>query len=585
MRATLNRRGAGIALLAAAALAAAAFAAPPPVSATLQPAQITVGESAQLTITSLGSGAVTITLPVVAGLEFRVLGQSRRIEIIHGATLATTTTVVRVTPQSAGIFTIPGVTPQSQPLVLHVSPDGMGAPPISSPVPGAGLPGGIHLTADGSAFMTLSVPKGEVFVGESVPVVIEVGMRAGFVTSVNGLPTLSGSDFTLNNLSRQPERKLTNIDGSPFTVLTWHSVLAAVKPGSYSISAEAPLTVRIRTRSQRDALLEDQLGDPFMQNFFGASIQRDIKVSSPASALTVLALPAAGRPADFGGAVGAFTIAGEISSASAQAGDPLTLRLRVAGSGNIDRVDTPLLTHLDGWKTDPPKATFKPLDAVGYQGEKLFEQPVVALKPGAQTLPGLAFSYFDPATRRYETLQSAPLGVAISPSPADTSLTTDRVSAGANATETAAAAAGSVAGGLRPDHAASGDLADSLVPLYLRPPFLAIPSLLGLAFAGAWLALRRHAPLAHRTATPGRGTSRAGKRALAQMQAAAHAGDAAAFLRAARAALVDSGGDGDDVRQLLALADEASYSGHAPQATDYSRWTQIVQRRLGADAS
>ena len=43
---------------------------------------------------------------------------------------------------------------------------------------------------------------------------------------MNGLPTLSGSDFTLNNLSRQPTRREQVIDGSSFVVMTWHSVVA-----------------------------------------------------------------------------------------------------------------------------------------------------------------------------------------------------------------------------------------------------------------------------------------------------------------------------------------------------------------------
>ena len=160
-------------------------------------------------------------------------------------------------------------------------------------------------------------------------------------TSLNGLPTLVGSDdFTLNNLSRQPERNEQSIDGKPFTLLTWHSVLAAVKPGTFSLTVESPLTVRIRTGPQREAMLEDQLGDPFMQHFFGATVKKDIKVASPPVELTVSALPAEGRPPDFSGAVGTFKIASDLSSAAAAAGEPLTLRLHVTGSGNFDRVDS-----------------------------------------------------------------------------------------------------------------------------------------------------------------------------------------------------------------------------------------------------
>jgi hypothetical protein len=191
------------------------------------------------------------------------------------------------------------------------------------------------------------LPKRPVYVGESIPVDIEVGMRAGFVTSLNGLPTLSGSEFTLNSLSHQPERVEKLIDGQPFTLLTWHSVLAPVKPGSFTLSVETPLTVRIRTRPARDSVIDDLLGDPFLQNFFGATVPKDITVSSPAADLTVLALPMEGRPSDFSGAVGTFKVASELSSTTAATGDPLTLRMQVSGAGNFDRVDSPMLEHVD----------------------------------------------------------------------------------------------------------------------------------------------------------------------------------------------------------------------------------------------
>jgi len=42
----------------------------------------------------------------------------------------------------------------------------------------------------------------------------------------------------------------------------------------------------------------------------------------------------------------------------ADVGDPLTLRLRVIGSGNFDRVDSTMLDHVEQWKTYPPRSTF-----------------------------------------------------------------------------------------------------------------------------------------------------------------------------------------------------------------------------------
>jgi hypothetical protein len=38
--------------------------------------------------------------------------------------------------------------------------------------------------------------------------------------------------------------------------------------------------------------------------------------------------------------------------------------------------------------------------------------------------------------------------------------------------------------------------------------------------------------------------------------------------------------DGEDIRQLFVLADEANYSGHEPATIDFARWTQVVRRRM-----
>src|ERR1700683_1128017 len=418
--------------LLAALVAATALADDPLVYATIQPAQILLGESAQFTITNLGDGTNPITMPVVAGLKFEIIGRTREVQLINGTLLPSSSIVMRVTPQIAGIFTIPAVTPKAQPLVLQVNaassaaniphPDGRIAPPPSPPPPilsGASIPKGVRLTDDGSAYVRLNIPKREVFVGESVPIEIEVGMRSGFVSSLNGLPKLSDDNFTLNNLSRQPDRTEKLINGVPFVLLTWRSTLAVIKPGAFPLSAEVPLTVKIRTRPKQQSSLDDRFGDPFWQNLFGATVPKDINVTSPAQELTVHELPAQGRPADFHGAIGTFSIASDVSPNKADVGDPLTLRMRVTGSGNFDRVDSSMLEHLGQWKTYPPKSSFNTSDPVSFSGMKTFEQPVIATKPGVQELPALTFSYFDPNTRRYETARSAPLSVSISPALAD----------------------------------------------------------------------------------------------------------------------------------------------------------------------
>src|ERR1700684_385659 len=159
--------------LLAALVAATALADDPLVYATIQPAQILLGESAQFTITNLGDGTNPITMPVVAGLKFEIIGRTREVQIINGTTLPSSSVVMRVTPQIAGIFTIPAVTPKAQPLVLQVNAAASGTsipPPAGSPAPlpppilsGATIPKGVRLTEDGSAYVRLSIPKREVY--------------------------------------------------------------------------------------------------------------------------------------------------------------------------------------------------------------------------------------------------------------------------------------------------------------------------------------------------------------------------------------------------------------------------------------
>jgi hypothetical protein len=595
--------------------AGAGKAAAPSVDAAIEPSQIEMGDSAQLTITTSGSGTLSVALPVVSGLEFRVVGQSRQIQIINGATLESTSTIVRVTPEEPGVFTIPGPSPHSPPMVLRVVPgngsgssSGNGASPGLTPfIPGAGN-SGVHLTPDGSAFVNLQIPKHELYVGESVPVEIQVGMRDGFVASINGLPKLNSADFTLNNLSRQPEHSAKSVDGKAFTVYTWHSLLAAVKPGTYSLSFQTPMTVRVRTRPQTDSMIDDLLGDPFLQNIFGVTVPKNVDVSSPEAAIKVLPLPAQGKPADFSGAVGTFKISADVSSAKNTAGDPLTLRMHVTGSGNFDRVDSNMLEADSEWKTYEPKATFSSTDPTGFRGEKTFEQPLIASQPGAQTIPPLSFSYFDPATHRYETAHSAPLPVTVAPAANVAANEPPPASTAAAPTRAGAATTDESHTGLRPDHAVTDARVASLVPPYFRPGFIAIPSVLALLFGGGWIALRRR----ERNALDVRRErervrSQTIRTLSAHMTAAAAQRDAPSFFNAARSALQQSltarwpdmapehitldqldarleGRDQEDIREIFILADEANYSGDALTSADFERWTELVRRQTKVGA-
>jgi hypothetical protein len=579
---------------------------------SIEPSTIPLGGSAQLTITSIGSDMPAITPPMVPGLEFLAVGQTQQIQIINGVRSSKTTVTYQVTAQQAGVFSIPSALPGAEPVVLTVTrgngstPNGSAPGGSQPPQPSSSLPAdSTRQGAAGAAFVRLRLSKHELYVGEMVPVDIQVGARDGMVASLNGPPTLNGDAFTLSKLPENPSRTEEVVDGKPFIVFTWHTALVAVKPGSLTLTIDTPLTVRVRTPGRPDggffsgSGFEDLVNDPAFQNFFGTSTQRDVTVSSAPETFTVLALPSDGRPADFSGAVGKFSVSNEVSQDKAAEGDPITLRMRVSGEGDFDRVSSSMLSDADGWKTYTPTDKFKPEDDIGYRGEKIFEQPLISLQSGKRTVPEAHFSWFDPTTRRYEQSHTDPLTVDIAPAPAGSSL------AGASPVPSgpAQALAGNEATpAWRADHPDDGrGRVSSLTPHYFQPAYMAVPPLVLIALSSVWFWMSRVERSAKAIRVEPFMPPSVDSLAR-ELDEYAAAGNARSFFGTARSALcrvlaskwgltlpdvtteevTSRLGSESEISRAFRLADEAAYSDLKLAPSDYRQWKRAVLRTVGA---
>ena len=269
-----------------------------------------MGESAQVTITNLGNG-IGIRSPCrwFRDWNFRSSRRSRRFEFVNGTTLAididrgardaangrhfhhsrdhakiSSPWCCRSMPSSAaGSYFVPrNAGPQ---LAAHSygrndaqrhSPDRRTAPPSFG----------------------LSVPKREVYVGESVPVEIEVGMRSGFVSSLNGLPEARRATTSRSTISRvNPSAAKRSSTASPSYLLTWRSDLAVGQAGHFlALGRSAAHRENQNPTAKRESLLDDQFGDPFLQNFFGATVPKDIKVCEPAGRIDGIGAARGGAP-------------------------------------------------------------------------------------------------------------------------------------------------------------------------------------------------------------------------------------------------------------------------------------------------
>jgi hypothetical protein len=257
-------------------------------------------------------------------------------------------------------------------------------------------------------------------VGEIVPVQIKMGFDARVHPRLTEPPDITGQGFTSQKL-QQSSQNLETINGRPFEVVTFKTAIAAARAGKFEIGpvkAKAQVVVPRRRNAPRGRSpfdlfdLDDPFSDPFFSNPFAQlGERRDIQISSDPVALEVKPLPP-NAPPSFSGAIGSFTIATDAKPKSVQVGDPITVTTAISGRGNFDRVNAPLLEDDRGWHKYPPSSKFKQDDEVGISGTKTFEM-VVSPNENKQSLPVLAFSYFDPAKEQYVTLHSEQMAIAV----------------------------------------------------------------------------------------------------------------------------------------------------------------------------
>src|SRR5213595_3220607 len=415
-----------LALYAVIGIAQVARADSPSVTAVLSNSEATVGETVELQIKVTGPGDARPPEEIsIDGLDIHSTGTSRQFEIHNFSTSSSVTYNYTILPLRAGRFTIPpqtvhagGKILRTPELALNVA-DAPGRPPPTTARPSRGAQTQSPNAGD-MVFAELIIPTKTAYVGEIVPVQVRMGFDARVHPRLVEPPEVMGQGFTAQKL-QQSSQNLETINGRPFEVVTFKTAIAAARAGKFEIGpvkAKAQVVVprrrnAPRSRSPFDLFdLDDPFSDPFFSNPFAQlGERRDIQISSEPVALEVKALPA-NAPPSFSGAIGSFTMGTDAKPKSVQLGDPITVTTTISGRGNFDRVNAPLLEDERGWHKYPPSSKFKQDDEVGISGTKTFET-VVSPNEKKQSLPPLAFSYFDPTKEQYVTLHSEPTAITV----------------------------------------------------------------------------------------------------------------------------------------------------------------------------
>ncbi len=257
----------------------------------------------------------------------------------------------------------------------------------------------------GLVFARTFVSKKNVYVGEPLLVTQKIYSEKQF-TGINDFkePEYTGfwkEDIDLGQL-KQDRQAIGN--KTYYTVTLKKMILFPQKAGKLTIGSfdvKAVISI-IKTRKARDQWEQWMYG-----NTIRTSQNTNVDVNSPKVVVNVKALPEKGKPANFTGVVGSFSMSASIDKDKVDANDAINLKIKVKGTGNIDLLDVPKPDFPPDFEVYDPKINTKKENTVaGVTGYKSYEYLIIPRNEGSYKLPPVEFSYFDSGKGKYVTLRS-----------------------------------------------------------------------------------------------------------------------------------------------------------------------------------
>jgi hypothetical protein len=457
--------------------------------ATVDQTRVGLDGQITLTLTVTGEGLGSAPEPKLPALDdFVIVGtnssSSTQISFVNGAVTATKTVefIYALRPKRTGTFTIGAASIQvegkvytTDPIPVEVVPGGAGGGGRggAAPPPQQGLSGQDVAELEKNLFLEVTPDRRQVYVGEQVTLTYKLYTRYGLQNVQYGkTPTYTGfwaeALFDAQQLDFRQEVR----NGKAFNVAILKRVALFPATAGDKTLDQMELGCDVPVRSRLGGLFDDF-------DFFGR-VQRVTLRSDPLT-IEVLPLPG-GAPAGFRGAVGSYAVTASAAPKSVAEGDPISVKVTVSGTGNLDAVTEPGRPESRDFKVYDPKVS-RSVQKTGNRigGSKTFEYVVIPERAGQVVLPAFAFVYFDPQRRQYATAATPPIPISVSPAKR-------QAEGGFRLSREEVTQVGRDIRYIKPD---AESLEDQGEALYRSWGFLSLQALPFLALAGA-LAYRRH---------------------------------------------------------------------------------------------
>ena len=331
---------------------------------------------------------------------------SQSVQFINGKSSSSVSVSYTYTiqAQKTGTFTIPsasitvdGKKVTSNGVSIKVLPADANVPASK----GQGNQGGQASISGDNLFIRTEVSKTNVYEQEAILVTYKLYTLVDIV-QCNPKNTVDFNGFMKQELD-QPANKqmaLENYNGRNYGTFVLYKVLlypqhsGVIQIDKWNFEA----VVRVQNKAAQRSIFDD---------FFDSYTNVSKYVTAPAVKINVNALPTANKPSSFNGTVGHFSLNSNITASQVKANDAVTLKMTVAGSGNMKIIKNPVIKFPDGFELYDPKVTnnFK-TEASGVSGTKTIEYLFIPRHSGNFEIPSAEISYFDTQEKTYKTLRT-----------------------------------------------------------------------------------------------------------------------------------------------------------------------------------
>jgi len=261
--------------------------------------------------------------------------------------------------------------------------------------------GGSAAISGDNIFIKTEVSKTNVYEQEAILVTYKLYTLVD-VVQCNPKNSVDFNGFMKQEVDQSPNKQmaLENYNGRNYgTFVLYKVLLYPQRSGVIQIDKwNFEAVIRVQNKATVRSMFDD---------FFDSYSNVSKYITAPAVKINVNALPLAGKPASFNGTVGHFVLNSNISKTEVKANEAVTLKLNIAGSGNMKLIKNPTIKLPDGFETYDPKVSndFK-ISSGGVSGSKSIEYMFIPRHSGDYEIPSTEISYFDTQDKNYKTLRT-----------------------------------------------------------------------------------------------------------------------------------------------------------------------------------